>query len=57
METITGWIKVDKSRDGIPTPEGCQKWEFHNAVGGIIMSTRRKEVRPKDLKDPRTDWI
>lgn len=57
METITGWIKAHKSRDGIPTPEGYQEWEYHNAVGGIIMTTRPKEQQPKDLKDPMTVWI
>lgn len=51
------WIKANKSRDGIPTPEGCQEWEFHNAIGGIIMSTRRKDIQPKDLKNPMTVWI
>lgn len=57
METITGWIKADKSRDGIPTTENYQEWEYHNSVGGIIMSTRRKGLQPKDLKDPMTVWI
>lgn len=54
---MVGWVKVDKSRDGIPTPEGYQEWEYHNSVGGIIMSTRPKEQQPKDLKDPMTVWI
>jgi hypothetical protein len=57
METITGWVKVNKTRDGIPTPNNCQEWEYHNAVGGIIMSTRPKSKQPKDLKDPTTVWV
>lgn len=54
---FTIWIKVDKSKDGIPTPEDYQEWEYHNGIGGIFMTTRPKEQQPKDLKDPLPSWI